>query len=504
MGTEFNIKASGLGQNEINQRTRYILIILFVIYVAFHLVTLIYSPLPWFDEVSFLSMTESYMKNGTLFETSRIIAEPLEKLNYGPIYFLWQSVMIKTFGFGIFTVRITNMIFGFLCLLVLASISRKLNFAVKYSIYVIVLTALEPNFNQFLHSGRMDFIGLFFFLTSYITFRKADVTQLNSKYLYLVITGLLLCCSILTNPRFIFAFPVYFVYFIYNVFTCPKGYFKYIILHYALILVSLLALYLLWIFLTFGGVTQYIDFTKNAAYLKHHLGLESSFTIRYNLILILYCLVLALLVLVRRIRAINHHLMLLTLPAIISFVFIVTGGIEGRYFANVVPFVSLIVVGVAATLSGVKWIKYINGLISVCFIAIFVFKACYIFSTIPEHDPSLNEKLITKYIKPNESILGDFEFYYIARNKKCSFQSTESNGTIEEQTAYANLNKTTYFIIKKSNLLLPDYERLLLNNNYELIAQVEGPQRSNIFRKVVESLPYRISSSYDCLIYKRN
>lgn len=485
-----------------SKKYRLALWLLAVIYVVYHLATLIYSPLPWFDEITFLSMTESYMKDGTLFEKVRILGEPAEKLNYGPIYFVWQAFMIKTFGYGIFTVRITNMLFGFLSLFLLYKTALKLRLRNELAIAAVVFTAIEPNFNQFLHSGRMDFIGLSFFFLAYLSFRSSENKSRTTSYFFLAITGVLLCSSILTNPRFVYAFPVFIAYFLYEMIALGgpdrlKAFMKYVIIG-----VSFALVYYLWVYLTFGGITEYIDFTRKAAYLKDHLGMGTHFRIRYNLFIFLFSFIVVGYFGIKDRFKTDGHLALFTVPAIASFVAIVNGGVEGRYFTLAIPFVALLLVGFSFQLLENRAFKYATGAIALMFAGVFVFKAAYIVSTIPQHDPVRNEKRISPYLESNSSVFGDFEFYYIARKKNCSYLTTQMNGSVPELTEYILSNKIQYVMLKKGSDMKQYYEPAFLNDHYQLIATIEDESYSNFFGTIINRLPYKISDSYSCYIYK--
>ncbi|MBX2905972.1 MAG: glycosyltransferase family 39 protein [Taibaiella sp.] len=484
-----------------SKRNRALLIAAFAVYVIYHLCTLVYSPLPWFDEISFLSMTESYMKDGTLFEQVRILGEPAEKLNYGPIYFVWQAFMIKTFGLGIFTVRITNMVFGFVVLLLVSVLCRALKLGTKATLITVAIVALEPNFNQFLHSGRMDNIGLSFFLLSCITFLAGRKRVGPVSVGYLVLTGLLICCSALTNPRFVFAFPVYIAFFVYDILASEKSERLKAFMRYVYIGGAFAFLYLVWVYTTFGGVSEYITYTRNATYLTDHMGLEKNFVLRYNLFVLLFALACAAFVVAQKKGREYADILLMSVPAIVSFSFIVTGGLEGRYFALVTPFVAIIIVG-ASRIKGSKWIAAGNYLLLAGFGALFVFKAAYIIATIPQHDPYANERVITKYIEPNTSVFGDFEYYYIARNKNCTYLTTEMNGMPQQVRDYVLAHKTRYVILKKDNIWRESWGIHFLNEHYELIATIEDSYRTGPFSAVLQKLPYKISDGYACYIYR--
>jgi hypothetical protein len=136
------------------------------------------------------------------------------------------------------------------------------------------------------------------------------------------------------------------------------------------------------------------------------------------------------------------------------------------------------------------------------FAGVFVFKAAYIVSTIPQHDPVRNEKRISPYLESGSSVFGDFEFYYIARKKNCSYLTTQMNGSVSELTEYILTHKIQYVMLKKGSDMKQYYEPAFLNDHYQLIATIEDETYSNFFGTIINKLPYKISDSYSCYIYK--
>ncbi len=366
----------------------------------------------------------------------------------------------------------------------------------------VVLTALEPNFNQFLHSGRMDFISVSFFLLAYSLFISINTNSKIKGYILAAMSGILLGAAILTTPRIIFAFPVFVCYLVYEFFTVAGRERLQVFVKYAIVGVAFGVVYYIWIYTTFGSIANYIYYNTHAAYLKDHVGIGSDFRIRYNLFIYLFAFGLFFLLLKDRKVKANANLLLLTIPAITSFIVVVTGGIAGRYFAMIMPFIGILIAGVAFQLYEGKVLRYVTVIMALGFGAIFTFKAAYILATIPQHDPIANEKIVTQYIEPNSSVFGDFEFFYIARNKNCSFLTTQMNGSPREIGKYLLEHKIRYVIINKTNWVKPEYETMFLNEHYELIANVEDKNYSNFFSRIINKLPYRISDSYSCFIYR--
>src|ERR1700733_12767355 len=117
--------------DNISRRNITIIALVFSLYVIYHLLSLSYSPLPWFDEVCFASITHDYMQHHTFFDTTHDLSVRVQSIQYGPVYFVLQSLMAKLFGFSIFTFRFTNLFFGITCLFIIYKICIQLNFKPK-------------------------------------------------------------------------------------------------------------------------------------------------------------------------------------------------------------------------------------------------------------------------------------------------------------------------------------------------------------------------------------
>ena len=485
-----------------SKKYKILLVVAALVYVIYHLATLIYSPLPWYDEISFTTITNSYLNHHTFYEEQRIIALPQQKLDYGPIYFIIQAAVVKMLGFSIFNFRLTGLLFGFIDLFLIYKICRQFKFSINATIVTLLLIALEPNFNQFLHSGRMDFMTLFFFFLSYLAFVKIGNTTKGRDILFAMLTGVLLALALLTTPRIIFAFTFYIFYFFFEITDIKNRDWKSFILKYVLILIGFIAIYAIWIYKAFGGLSNFIYYNTHSSVIKDHTGLGNGIAIRYNMAIYVYAFFAFFLLIKNKTVKKNIELVLFTIPAIAAFLILVTGGISGRYFAMVSPFTSLLIVGVTVNLYDNRLLKTVTCILPFLFGIIFVFKGVYIFGTLQQHDPFFNEAVISKYISNNASIAGDFRYYYIARDHNCTFLSLEGNGPWDEKMKYYFDHKISYFIINKDNPDKDLYNKVLLSNHYQLVADVKETNSSSFFHKVIMKLPYRISESYSCYIYK--
>jgi len=486
-----------------NLRYKLLLGTSITLYVLYHLVTLIYSPLPWFDEITFLSMTESFIKNGTFYETCRILVIPNEKLEYGPLFFILQAGIIKVLGFSIFSVRVSGLFFGIINLVLIYKICRHFRFGLAATFAAIAIVALEPNYNQFLHSGRMDFMTLFFFLLSYLIYVKTDVSSHPKTILYGLGIGILLACAALTTPRIIFAFSFYACAFLYEIVGDKSKTILHTFIKYCCIAAGFIGIYSIWIFTAFGSLMEYINYLTHSPVIQAHTGVESAFRPSYYLFVFIYALIALLVSLRNKSLKNNRDLLLFTIPIIVSFIFIVTGGLTGRYFALADTFLAIMIAGLTMHLHNGKALKYATYTLILFFGGIFIVKALYVAASASLRNPYTNEAAITKYIKPNNAIAADFQYYYIARNKNCTFLSLDENGLMDKKLEYIYKNKFRYFIVSTKNWAADYYHTEVQKNNYKLIVTLNMENNaSGMFNRIIKKLPYKINESYSCRIYE--
>jgi hypothetical protein len=198
----------------------------------------------------------------------------------------------------------------------------------------------------------------------------------------------------------------------------------------------------------------------------------------------------------------NIEIVLFAAPALVSFLFLVTGGLSGRYYGVIVPFVTILFVG--ATVNAYRNLpsRILSYAILGGFVAIFVFKGSYVFGTLSQRDPAKYDKVFSDVIPDNASVGGDFQYYYFARKHNWKYQFLEENGWMEDISAYFNKNKYDYFIVNKNNNLKSAYEEKFLKD-YTIVATIDN-NTEGFFHKVISKLPYRITEGYGAYIYKYN
>ena len=486
------------------KKYKILIIIVSLIYVVYHLITLSFSPLPWFDEVCFTGMTNSYIKAHTFYQETIAIEMPRQNAMYGPMFFALQAFIIKSFGWSMFWFRLSNLLFGIADLFLVYKICQYLKFKPQAILITITIIAFERSYNQFLHSGRMDFMTIFFFLASYLTFVKIE-GKVNLRWILLALsTGVLLSVSLLTTPRIIFAMSFYCFYFIYELYENRKGGMAEVLLKYGIILVILCTLFYVWVYIEFGTLQNfvYVNYTSDER-VRKHVGFGHEGT-KFNsgMLYFAYAFVCVALLFLKREAYRNIKLLLFTIPVIIFFLILVGGGISGRYYAMIAPFVTILIVGITVNLYSEQLFKVSSYAIIGLLVVAFVFKGFYVFATWQERDPVYNEQRIMQYIPARSTVAGDFEYYYFSRRKDCFFQCLKENGLPNTVLRYYMTHNYDYIIFNKNNQELDNYKTWVLKNRYQLIATVDDPPRAAWLSAIINKLGYRITESYACYIYK--
>lgn len=487
-----------------SKKHTFFILLVSVLYVIYHLVTLSYSPLPWFDEVSFASVTNSYIKHHTFYPEAINITVHRQNTMYGPIYFAIQAFIIKTFGLSMFNFRISNLLFGFADIYLVYRICLQLKFKPAAILATILILAFDRSYNQFLHSGRMDFVTIFFFLASYLVFIEIGTKAGMKQVVQAVLTGTLIACAFLTTPRIVFAFSFYFFYFFYDLYENRQGNLKPVLLKYAIIILTFCALFYLWVYVEFGNIQNYIyaTYTSNEVMQKHVGTTLNELRFNSGLLYFVYVFVcFAMLIIARRAKE-NMNLILLTVPACICFLLLVGGALTGRYYAMAAPFATLLIVGTTMNIFGSTTFKIVNyGIVSIL-ICMFLFKGIYVFTTMQERDPEANEKRIMQYIPAYSTVAGDFEFYYFARRKQCYYQCLGENGAPQTIYKYFLDRKYDYFIFNKNSRDIEDYKNFVFGNRYKLIATIDDSQQHKWMWNIISKLGYMVTENYSCYIYK--
>ena len=120
------------------------------LYLLYHILTLGISPLPWFDEVCFVNITDNfYSYNRLNFDIYPWrFPQNIEALSYGPVYFYLTKYFWVVFGKGIIQFRIVNLLFAAFSVVMLIKTFKIFTNNRLYVILATFLVATDPVFIQ--------------------------------------------------------------------------------------------------------------------------------------------------------------------------------------------------------------------------------------------------------------------------------------------------------------------------------------------------------------------
>lgn len=460
-----------------------------------HITSLPFSPLPWFDETFFASITHSLLSGkGFMLEVSQLMTGGNEVLTYGPVYFLFTSLSCSIFGFDIFAFRLVNLIFAALSVFIFFRIQKAIGIKPVIVKIITSLLIFDVIFLQNAHSGRMDLVALFFALLAYLQFFKND--KRIRSFVLMSISGTL---GILTTPRIaIILAPVFIIYFIQLI---RRQAWK----RAGILAVLPIGLYLIWIYIGFGSMESFLSHyignsisNNQEVGLLHFLG--GNFNIPYfQYPLILVGLVSFLLLLVFR----KSRLITLSLFLPISFYYLIVKD-TGAYSAMIVPFwyliISYFIHEFKNDLNSYPYLRYIYYIAILSLFAlnagIFFIKSGVVLLTSEERNPRKLNEWVQKHIEHGTNVVGDDRYYYACKKLNCNFQYIQRPATPDIRSNYhREIFQPDYIFI--SSQTQPEIIKAY-RNAFQFGEEFEyNPESGNsIAKHLVSNLPFNISSSY--------
>lgn len=490
--------------------TYFILSFIIVLFV-YHLVTLQISPLPWFDEAFFASITTSYSSSATYYLRIAPFAYGNELLLYGPIYFWITSWVTSVLEFSIFSFRLPGVLFGFLDLLVIYKIGR-LYIDRNFCSIIILALALDPLLNSNMNSGRMECAALFFILLSIYAYLNAiKESKAYSVRLFLVfVSGLAFSMALLTTPRvgvILLALGFTQIYDLVKSFHWQK------LLQLMLFAMALVSVYYIWILSAFGNAE---NFWRYYSEFKEYIG-GSLFNIPIQQI------PLALITLVSIFIGayIDYKLFfsrLIVLSALSVLIFYITVHDTGTYSTLIIPFQYFIIGGFCYVVydhskqkrpSLFKITSLTPILLLLSFNTLFfTLKAITIYVTFETKNPKYINAFIKSNIPPGSKVIGDDLYFYSVHHANSDFQFINHFKSDFEREAYHRKVYKYDYILWSEQLaynapnVLKVYQE---NSNLVQVAAFNFNQNKHFpFLKTIQSIfKIPIERSYDCILYKR-
>ena len=431
------------------------------------------SPLPWYDEVDFSSITYSYSNNKTFFCSANDLYFPVkgkEVLYYGPVYFVLNSAITKLFGFGILQSRLLNFLAAIVCIYLFIKLSERLSggkwTATGKALFALLILS-DYTYLQDMHSGRMDLLALMFVLAGLLL---ADISS-KRIWLHFLLSGILIAVGLLTTPRVYFLVLPYYSYLLYMYFKTRRN-----DLLGGIVCAGVAAclVYLAWIVLKFGGIKGYISYINAPATVFDNAA-GGFFMLNTNITpyqWVSYCL----LFLVLAMAAWKNYRVLLqpenTTALATIVLFLLLGGGSLIYMSLISGFIYVVVVGVGSRLS--RWGNGVIALLLVFNVGLIGYKY---FVVLRDCNGRSSEKLagwMSHAIAPGSKIVADDKYYYAVTGGRSQFQYYARGGTDAERVAYHTaIWKANYLLVGDTTTgLFREYRR---HANLQLLDEYKPP-----------------------------
>jgi 4-amino-4-deoxy-L-arabinose transferase-like glycosyltransferase len=407
-----------------------------VILFLISLFTLGVSPLPWYDEVDFASITIGFAETGKFMCTANDLyftGKSMEVLYYGPVYFVINSVVHGFFGSGIIQFRILNFVAGILCIVLFVKLFERLSGRKSEPLTTVVFSLLmlsDYTYVQDMHSGRMDMVGLLFVLAGLL---MANPRSRNVLFPFFL-SGVFIAAGLLTTPRVYFLTIPYYLYLLY---ICIKEKQHRLLTGIVIAVAVTCLLYLGWIWMKFGTVDAFITY-QNSETSYFNNASEAFFMPNANIPLyqLVYYILLGILLVA---AAVNNYKALLTPAngiclATIAFFLCFAGG-SPIYMCLVTGFIYLL----AMNLSQQAWPgkgNWIMAMLLLGNIGLAGYKYVIVLSNLHNRSARALTNWVKERIPAGSKVVGDDKYYYEIIRNKSAFQYMERGGTEQERAIY--------------------------------------------------------------------
>jgi hypothetical protein len=272
---------------------------------------------------------------------------------YGPVFFAFQSFLIRHFGLHDWLFRLPNLACTYLSILLIAMVLRGEGIARKWIALYAAFAILDISTNRNLVSGRMDMMATFFVTISlYLASLRSAPLQL--EWLRWPLVGTAAALGFLTSPRALFLLPVVMILGWPNTWIGQgRRSFHFALRHTSIALVGFLGPILLWIW-SLGGFAAYLA-VQESGVVREHIA-PSFLRSPYDNIGILTMLILAL---IGARKVLRSPLLQGLLATYLMFSFFVRE--VGPYAAMIMPFV---LAASAALLSEIQELRLLKALLA--------------------------------------------------------------------------------------------------------------------------------------------
>ena len=390
-----------------------IVLVLFV----WHLWSLKYLPLPWFDEVVFSSITHSLI-NGDGFLCDAYTGEQL--YTYGPVYFFLTAIPTSLFGFGVISFRITNFLFTFLCMFPLWGIMRKRNVSKNIAYVCLIFYLTSFIITQNMHMGRMEMVCLFFALSSYWIYYKFEG---DIPPAWTLLFGLCISLAVLTTPRVAaILIPLGFA-ILYQIMKKKQW------VQFLLLSISVLGPYLVWIYASYGGVSEmFSSLTQPVNYGVQNKGSALSQFVGGNFVINFWdwaMILTSIFLVIASFYQKKWNCFVLPFSSIITYYLLVYD--TGIYSTFIIPFFTIIIAFGFSIISKKTVLKRITfACLGLCFfvnLGMFSVRIASVVSSYDMRNPQPISEWIGTKVPAGSRLVGDFRFFYACMDNNIRFRT---------------------------------------------------------------------------------
>ena len=367
--------------------------------LLFHLFSITISPMPWFDEVFFADVSFN-LQNGNGFMVS--VAPYLEHyknvIHYGPVFFTIQAGSIWALGLNTLGARLPGFLFAIASFILFRNfISRTMG----VNAWLLILIGLSlPTVSSTLHNGRMEFVGLFFWVGSlHFISRKGMV--------HILIASLLISLMLLTSPRslvLVFGHGFLILWYNWNSFRS---------LLYKLLIFGgvIFSMEYAWALYSAGGLMPYLDFMTSQS--KGYVGGGFPFLPKdYPLLVLIFSSIVAIVIRWRSGELdIKNELGWYCLSIINILVYLLLVNETGPYLVYLVFSILILTVSIIR-LPNIWWRAGLVGFTATIVLIQFV-KFGIIAGEFENRSSELAESVFVEHIPPNSVVLASDVYYYI-------------------------------------------------------------------------------------------
>lgn len=455
-----------------------------IIYIIllFHLLTLSVSPMPWFDEVCFVDISYSLSQgNGFKLEIAPFLEHSENIVHYGPVFFSIQAAFIKLLGLNVWTARIPGFVFAVLSCVVLIRLFEKTQ--VKLGHAGLLLLILFPTVSSTLHNGRMEFVAIFFWLSSIYFILQRNVGSV-------MISAILFVIMLLTTPRsLLFLFGTIFLFiwvWRYNL----SGLFLNALLYGVVIFLG----EWIWAVVSVGSLSAYLELLGSSS--EGFVG--GGFPFRTKDLPMLGILIASILSLVipnvrkQILQSEKANLLFFSMIIILSYVLLVKE--TGPYLV----YMAIPVILLSSVLKEFGIGKLVFSLSIIVLLTFQFFKFGLLISELSERDPAKIRDQILKVIPKGSSLIISDQYYYMLRSNEMKLNYLHHKD-FSEIMEYNSRSFQAEFVLLNSfdDFLNPEWKSSLIHpaSEYELYQEFGEPYKKPWLGLYV--------NSYSGILFKR-